>query len=167
MNDIEDAQLGTADFSVRLRAERDSSLAGRTYTLTYEVSDVGGNVASAPLTVFVPIDVGGIVEPILIAVTTTPVGTLLNWTAHPDASAYNVIRVQVNNITDTGNAYDLGPAVCVEALSADTNTLGDEDGSDPAFGEIVGYLISPNDPQGSYGTPSAGKPRTLPVDPCP
>jgi hypothetical protein len=166
VDDIEDAQLGTTDFSVRLRAERDSSLAGRTYTLTYDVSDVGGNVASAPLTVFVPIDVDGVVEPILITVTTTPVGTLLNWTAHPDTSAYNVIRVQVSNITDTGNAYDLGPAVCVEALSADSNTLGNEDALDPASGEIFGYLISPNDQQGSYGTPSAGKPRALPVDPC-
>jgi hypothetical protein len=54
--DIQDAEIGTADFSVLLRAERQGGRAGRTYTLTYEVRDAAGNLTSVPVTVSVAHD---------------------------------------------------------------------------------------------------------------
>lgn len=41
--DVQGAELGTADFEVLLRAERQGGASGRTYTLVYEVTDHAGN----------------------------------------------------------------------------------------------------------------------------
>jgi hypothetical protein len=168
VNDIQDTQFATSDLSVRLRAERDSSLAGRTYTLTYAVVDGSGNGASTPLTIFVPINVDGTTEPIIITPVVTQLGTLLNWTEHPGATAYNVIKVNVANFADRGNDYSLGTAECVEAMSADLSTLGQEDPEDLLPGEVVAYLVeSMNGYISTYGTESALKWRmVLPGEPC-
>ncbi len=42
------------DFTFTLRAERSGTGSGRTYTITYQVADASGNVASASVTVEVP-----------------------------------------------------------------------------------------------------------------
>lgn len=44
------------DFNFQLRAERAGNGSGRTYTITYEVSDDCGNTTQASVTVFVPLD---------------------------------------------------------------------------------------------------------------
>jgi len=54
--DVEDAELGTDDRSVRLRAERAGRRDGRTYTLTYEVEDASGNATLASVDVVVAHD---------------------------------------------------------------------------------------------------------------
>jgi hypothetical protein len=54
--DIQDASIGAPDTSVVLRAERLSDGPGRVYTLTYSVTDVSGNTASALGIVSVPDD---------------------------------------------------------------------------------------------------------------
>ncbi len=54
-NDIQGATIGTDDRQVLLRAERDSRGTGRTYTLTYRVTDGAGNSTTVSATVFVPI----------------------------------------------------------------------------------------------------------------
>ena len=56
-SDIQGTDLGTADFSFSLRAERDPRAQGRTYTVVYRSVDSAGNVATATSTVFVPRDV--------------------------------------------------------------------------------------------------------------
>jgi len=57
--DIAEAAFGTDDRSFKLRADRKGgSKAGRTYTITYEASDVAGNKAIATTTVVVPHDRG-------------------------------------------------------------------------------------------------------------
>jgi hypothetical protein len=53
-NDIQGAEIGTADFSFLLRAERSGVGSGRIYTVTYTVTDGSGNSASASATVTVP-----------------------------------------------------------------------------------------------------------------
>lgn len=55
--DVQGAALGTDDREVMLRAERDGTGDGRTYTLTYEVVDASGNATTASATVRVPHDV--------------------------------------------------------------------------------------------------------------
>jgi hypothetical protein len=58
-DDIQDADLGTADVEFRLRAERSARGSGRTYTATYTAADASGKEASASATVFVSHDQGG------------------------------------------------------------------------------------------------------------
>ncbi len=52
--DIQDADLGTPDTSVSLRAERDGRKTGRVYTATFEVTDCSGNATETTSNVYVP-----------------------------------------------------------------------------------------------------------------
>ena len=54
LNDIQGAALGTADYVVLLRAERNKNGPGRVYTLTYAATDVSGNRSTRSTTVTVP-----------------------------------------------------------------------------------------------------------------
>jgi hypothetical protein len=58
-DDIQGDDLGTADFSFQLRAERAGSGHGRTYAATYVATDPSGNQTPATTIVFVPHDSGG------------------------------------------------------------------------------------------------------------
>jgi hypothetical protein len=54
INDIQGADIGTADQSIQLRAERSGNGTGRVYTITYEAVDFAGNSVTASTTVTVP-----------------------------------------------------------------------------------------------------------------
>jgi FG-GAP-like repeat/Thrombospondin type 3 repeat len=54
VGDIQGADIGTADFDLLLRAERDASGPGRVYTVTYTATDPSGNARSADAQVRVP-----------------------------------------------------------------------------------------------------------------
>jgi hypothetical protein len=56
--DIDGADLGTADAAIRLRAERASPGPGRTYTLRYSAVDASGNTRDESVLVRVPLDRG-------------------------------------------------------------------------------------------------------------
>ncbi|WP_409347357.1 hypothetical protein [Paenibacillus sp. MBLB4367] len=56
--DIE-ANIGTADTSFRLRAERSGSGSGRIYTITYTATDKAGNKTDTSVTATVPHDQSG------------------------------------------------------------------------------------------------------------
>ena len=56
VNDIQNAQIGTDDRQVSLRAERAGGGDGRVYTLTYRVTDAAGNETDAEAKVYVPHD---------------------------------------------------------------------------------------------------------------
>ena len=56
--DIQDAVSGTADFDLRLRAERDGNGRGRTCTMLLTAEDRSGNVTTGDAIVFVPHDQG-------------------------------------------------------------------------------------------------------------
>ncbi len=62
--DVADAQVGTPDERISLRAERSAEGAGRTYSITYEAMDVSGNRARATSLVTVPRDQAGQVVPL-------------------------------------------------------------------------------------------------------
>ena len=53
--DIQDASIGTDDRELALRAERGGNGTGRVYTLTYQARDAAGNIATAKVTVGVPL----------------------------------------------------------------------------------------------------------------
>lgn len=54
INDIQEAEIGIADFDFKLRAERSGSGSGRVYTITYTITDQWGNTAVASDYVRVP-----------------------------------------------------------------------------------------------------------------
>jgi len=56
VGDIQNAQLGTADYSFLLRAERDRNLGPRIYTITYSVTSSNGVTISEGRTVTVPLN---------------------------------------------------------------------------------------------------------------
>jgi hypothetical protein len=60
VSDIQDATVGSADFDIRLRAERGSNGAGRTYWMTYTATDCSGVTASGQARVIVPHDRAGV-----------------------------------------------------------------------------------------------------------
>lgn len=53
-NDIQYADIGQPDISFQLRAERSGKGTGRIYTITYEASDLSGNVVTISESVIVP-----------------------------------------------------------------------------------------------------------------
>lgn len=59
VQDIQGAELGSADFDFLVRAERDGNSWGRTYSITYAATDVSGNKSSFTSLLGVPRDLRG------------------------------------------------------------------------------------------------------------
>ena len=159
--DIRDATLGSPDFEFLLRAERDRDGVGRTYLVTYAAIDTAGNTASVEVDVVVPLDMDGVVEPIVMlldrdAPTDDPVAS---WTPVEHASGYEVIGGALENLIETEDTYDLGDVICV---ATPDEPMADWPGT-PSPGQVLFLLVqSINELDSGYGTESALKPR-LPV----
>lgn len=160
-DDIRDAGAGDADADLVLRAERSGAGSGRTYVLSYAAADASGRESFSTATVFVPHSQDGLSEPMVLSAEATEAGTRLSWGAVPGASHYNLVRGSVHNLSELEEAISLGPVRCVERQSADTSTIGFEDGEVPAPGTAFFYAgeYGPS-PLSSYGTEPAAKPRT-------
>jgi len=167
VNDIQDADFGTADYAFSLRAERAGGNSGRTYTVTYVATDTDGNATSAEAIVTVEHDQGGVTEPVIATLESTASGTMLQWTAPPDALAYNVIRGNLSDLQDQPNYYSLGVVTCIEMHSLDTTTAGFEDDTVPAPGQAFFYVIQTEAVTTNFfGTESAAKPRMVEPGSC-
>jgi hypothetical protein len=57
-NDIQDADIGTEDYNISLRAERQGKRDGRIYTITYTATDDSNNSRQASVEIIVPHDRG-------------------------------------------------------------------------------------------------------------
>jgi len=166
-NDIQNAEFGTADVAFDLRAERQASGDGRTYTVTYTATDGSGNQAGAMAAVNVPHDRNGVTDPLEVTLDNQSSGTLVTWTVVPGAQTYNVIRGRLADIRDLPSVYDLGTVTCLEASSIDAATSGHEDSEIPAPGEVFFYVVEYEDARpSSYGTESAAKPRVAGPGKC-
>jgi len=166
--DVREAQTGTADFLLSLRAERDRNSNGRTYTLSYEATDASGNISGKGVVAFVPHDISGVVEPIVLSVAPSPAGTVVDWLDLSNtSSSFNVVRGRLSNLSGTADAYELGALTCIEAASTDTDTIGFEDATDPGPGAVFIYLVESADQPGGYGTETAMKPRLPGSGDCP
>jgi len=167
MNDIQDADVGTADLNLRLRAERVGGGDGRTYTVAYAASDASGNEASSSGEVYVSHDLDGVTDPIQIVVDRGENGFALSWTAVEDALYYSVIRGHLSDIRETEPAIDLGSVLCAEARSLGETLIVSEAFDLPAPGNGFFYLVEFDDgTRSSYGTESASKPRTPATGDC-
>ena len=160
-SDMQGVEPGSAGGSVLLRAERQASGPGRSYTLTYAARDASGNAAGAAVLVRVPHDERGIVDPIDLSVEERGEGTLIWWQDVPGAACFDVVRGAVGALASGGSEISLGDVTCVEACSADAATRGHEDASIPSPGEAWFYLVESLDSRGassSLGTESATRP---------
>jgi len=167
--DIQDADVGTADFLLELRAERDGDGTGRTYVLVYEAADGAGNRAVATGSVLVPHDQGGTAEPLVLQVQETAQGTTLSWDPVSGAVSYDVVRGNVASLREIDSMIDLGPVTCILGDVSVPSSAGHEDRDAPALGEAYFYLVSYDDVWGSsgYGSVSAFKPRIVASGGCP
>ena len=62
-NDIQDATIGSADFDIRLRAERDGNGPGRTYRIGYTATDCFGDAVEGYTDILVPSNQGETTQP--------------------------------------------------------------------------------------------------------
>jgi hypothetical protein len=165
--DIQDADVGMADFNFRLRAERMGNGNGRTYTVAYAASDASGNEASASDSVYVPHDRGGVTEPIEIFLDQDEAAFVLSWTPVEDALHYSVIRGRLRDIAETEHTIDLDAVLCVEPQSPSEAIIVSEAPVSPAPGSGFFYLVEYDDgTRSSYGTESASKPRVVASGNC-
>lgn len=166
--DIQQAVIGTLDLQVDLRAERDSSVGARTYTVEYTVTDGAGLQATDSQDVIVPLEVDGTDEPLIVSLDEQPAGTLLTWSAVTGALSYNVVRGSLANLSFAASEISLGTVDCVELGSVDTTTAGFEDADVPSEGQAFFYVAEYDDGSATgYGTASAIGPRVPVTINCP
>ncbi len=159
-DDVQLADIGTADFDFLLRAERSGGGAGRIYTIVYLVSLGAGQSTTATAFVTVPHDMGGVVDPMALGIQETASGTVLTWEEIPGANSYSILRGTIGALTELPDIIDMGSVVCVESRSKDLTTVGEEDVEIPGPGEGFFYVGEYRDPHPStYGSPDAPKPR--------
>jgi len=166
--DIRPLPPGTSGFGALLRAERDSNGDGRAYALSYLAVDGVGNLTSVILPVQVPLDLNGVVEPVMIDATETPSGTVLQWTpvSAPAGVTYNVVRGLLGQVTDLPDAFDMGPVQWVEYASPDADSANAPDTDLPLLGHGFFYLVEYVDSQGAHGYSGLGlKPRVVNIAP--
>jgi len=167
INDIQGAQIGTADFAFGLRAERSGSGGGRVYIVTYEAVDASGNRTLASSPVLVPHDRGGVTDPVQVSAQEISDGTTISWNDVSDARFYSLVRGNVKNVHELPETISLGDVTCLEARSLDLNSAGDEDYENPPPGEAFFYVVSYNDGgTSSYGTAAVAKPKTVESGDC-
>ncbi len=97
--------------------------------------------------------------------------TLLSWAPEPKPRRYDIIRGDVANLSlGGGSTVQLGPVVCLEDDSPDSDTRGNEDAVQPSQGHVFFYLYRGtqglSDGPGSWGQGSAGKERIAGAGSC-
>ena len=161
-NDIQGAAPGTMDLSFRLRAERSGTGLGRTYSVTYSAVDCAGASYTGAASVFVPHDMMGGVEPMLLSAYETDLGLVLEWDSVWDADSYRVVRGQIENLLEGPEGYLLGELTCIADGMIQTSTIGSEDTDDPGPGHAFFYLAEYNSGQpSSFGSARAQKDRIV------
>jgi len=166
--DVQGAEPGTRDLSFRLRAERDGSGDGRSYTIVYQTPDGSGGIATLSALIEVPASMGAGPEPVDITLEQTPGGTLLRWPAVPGADSYSVVRGDLGNLAWSDGDILLGSVVCLRSGSSVPDTAGHEDPLNPLPGGVFFYAVEFDDGlPSSNGTVSAPGPRLVTGNGCP
>ena len=98
--------------------------------------------------------------PWTLTVTGKP-ATLVSWGTRAGTWTYDVIRGRVENLAALPTSIDLGPVVCLENDSPDTDTQCFEDTASPLPGRSFSYLARSFDgaTDSDYGRSSSGKVR--------
>jgi hypothetical protein len=141
--DIQDAEIGTSDTIVRLRAERSGDGLGRVYSLIYVARDVSGNTTSALAILMVPHDEGVGVDPVMIRVEGdgTPGMAHLYWNTVNGAEVYDVIQGDLSQISASNGAIWLGQVHVLAAGQTGSIYSEGANGAIPAMGNAFFYLV--------------------------
>jgi hypothetical protein len=118
--DIIGADLGTADTSVELRAERQGVGTNRIYQATFEVTDCSGNVAVATANVYVPHDRDAIEALLSRNSSATPVSSEVSFMI----SGASLWKKQIPAEYIGGDGESGSPAVVEPRSAFITNTAG-------------------------------------------
>jgi hypothetical protein len=156
--DLQDVQVGAADATLLLRAERDGERGGRVYQLTYRASDDAGNSTPAVAVVTVPHDQGEGPEPLLLHLDAMVANQArVFWPSIAGAEVYDVIRAELPQLRVEGSTLSLG-AVKVIARGV-TGTAASEavNAAQPAVGQLFLYYVQyrAGERASGYGTESA------------
>ncbi len=162
-DDIQGTSIGTPDFQILLRAERDGQGSGRVYTMTYRASDISGNAANASSMVTVPHDMTDMAVEPLNLIMSGRTDTTAIWGPVEGAQYYDVIRGDLANLRVNGSNIDLVQVVCIEHATTSTTTVGYEDTAVPASGHVFFYAVQYFNgiENSSYGSESAGRARVI------
>ena len=161
-NDIQDAEIGTADTAIKLRAERGNG-SGRFYELTYSVTDCVGNNDLARAGVFVPHDQGGQTESVILEFVQLPVPAASNlslqWSPVPGATAYNVLRGRLSGVQVSGSFTVIEDAECLARGLTSPTMSGITLDEVPGPGETYFYLVEvlQGGTSGGYGSVAGGR----------
>jgi hypothetical protein len=162
VGDIVGADLGTADTDVGLRAERDASGPGRTYRLTYQVSDAHGNTSTSFVDVTVPHDQGP-PEALLMKLSPDVAAGMvrIDWPAIVGATGYDLITGELFQARVDNHVLKLGTVRVLASGTMQTSFSEGTAGGIPATGTALFYLIQSRTPQDGdgFGTESAPWPR--------
>jgi Tol biopolymer transport system component len=94
--------------------------------------------------------------------------TILRWSVESGPVRYDAIRGDVANLRFLGSEVDLGPVVCLENDSPDTDTVGFGDSEEPLPGQVFFFLYRGSQGlsagPGSYGTSRDGRERVAGTD---
>jgi len=165
VDDIQGATIGSADFDLRLRAERMGQGSGRIYSLRYTATDDSGNVGTVTDTVSVPHDQAGIEEPLALSVADSS-ATMVSWEPVYWARHFDVIRGDLAQLRADESNVDLGRVVCLGTNMTTNDTTGSEDPGVPEPGQVLFYLVQFSDGtnESGYGEHSAQKARVVGAD---
>jgi hypothetical protein len=170
IGDIEDADIGSRDGEVFLRAERSGGGPGRIYELTYAATDASGNKVSAIAVVSVPHDEPFGPEPLSLRL--EPAGSWgtarLFWNAVVAARSYDIISGDVSNFRVETNRISLGSVSVLARMTMATWLVEVDDasgsGKAPPVGHASFYLVQYRDDHGACGFGTESVP--LPSEPA-
>jgi hypothetical protein len=162
--DVSDADLGTADTQVSVRAERAATGTGRTCELKYEADDAAGNVSVGTVQIQVPHDMGIGAEPLTLRLQPgeTAGSAWIFWDPVAGATGYDLIAGDLSNVKSKPNLLSLGQ-VTVLAAGTQATDFSESSGSPaPAVGKAWFYLLQYRQADGTaagYGSVTAALPR--------
>ncbi len=150
--DIRSEEPGSG-LRILLRAERDARGPGRTYTLVYEITCASGATSMESLSVVVPHDLGGAVDPLDLALAQTGGVTSILWEDPDGPAAGELVRGDVSSLAlSADGTVILGALDCLGGDRADDTV--------PAPGRAFFYLAGYDDGiVFTMGTASAAGPR--------
>jgi hypothetical protein len=162
VNDIQDATMGSTDLDFKLRAERDGAGDGRTYQVTYTVTDCVGDTAVGHGAVLVPHDEGGQSDPVVMEVRDhwddALLGYSLDWNPITGATAYNVVRGQMSSLQAVGSYTVIAGAQCVAREVTSPFAAGALIDEDPPPGGVFFFLTEyVGGSYSGYGSESGGR----------
>jgi hypothetical protein len=152
--DIQGADVGTADPTILLRAERNGTGPGRVYEINYRAIDRAGNTAPGFAVVTVPHDQGQGPEPLLMKLQPIAAGATpqrIDWPAITGATGYDVLRGTLSQVHLQNGVTLLGDVTLLVRSTSLTTLSEPSNAPVPPVGQGYFYLIQQRTDRGGVG----------------